>query len=274
MTSPPGWWSSARGREVDLGALGAPDPVRLLDPDRGRPVDAVELEQLVRVGGRPQEPLLEVALLDERAAAPAAAIGSLDLLARERAVVGAPVDRRHRPIGHAGLEESQEQPLVPLVVGGVGGDDLGLPGEHRAHRLELATHRLDVLHRPGERVAAALDGRVLGRQPERVEPDREEHVVAMHPTESRERVGRRHDVPVADVQVTRRVRVHRQLVPLGPRVVAQVRLVHPELGPARLPARLDRGRVVAFDPGSCVGRHGPIVPDNRGPVGGSGGAGL
>ena len=81
-----------RGLEVDLGALGAADPVRLLGPDRGRPIEAVELEQLIGVGGRPQEPLLEVAFLDEGAAAPAAAIGSLDLLAGQRPVVGAPVD--------------------------------------------------------------------------------------------------------------------------------------------------------------------------------------
>ena len=65
-----------------------------------------------------EEPLLQVALLDRRAAAPAAAVGALDLLARQRAVVGAPVDRRLRAIGQAGLQEAQEQPLVPAVVVG------------------------------------------------------------------------------------------------------------------------------------------------------------
>ena len=97
-----------RGLEVDLGALGPADPVRLLDPDRLRPVEAVEVEQLVGVLRRPQEPLLQVALLDERAAAPAAPVGALDLLARQGPVVGAPVDRRTsrgrpaRPPGTAG----------------------------------------------------------------------------------------------------------------------------------------------------------------------------
>ena len=38
-------------------------------------------------------------------------------------------------------------------------------------------------HRPVERVAAALDRGVLGGQPEGVEADREEHVVAVHPPE-------------------------------------------------------------------------------------------
>ena len=83
-----------RDLEIDLGALGPADPVRLLDADRVGPVDAAEVEQLVGVGGRAQEPLLEVALLDQRAAAPAMPIDAFDLLARQRAVVGAPIDRR------------------------------------------------------------------------------------------------------------------------------------------------------------------------------------
>ena len=112
--SPPGWMLVGRDLELDLGALGPADPVRLLDADRLRPVEAVEAQQLVGVGGRAQEPLLQVALLDQRAAAPAAAVGALDLLARQRPVVGAPVDRRHRAVGQARLQEAQEQPLVPV----------------------------------------------------------------------------------------------------------------------------------------------------------------
>ena len=110
----------------------------------------------------------------------------------------------------------QEQPLVPAVVVGSAVTTSCSQRERRAHRPELAAHVLDVRHRPGERVAAALDRGVLGRQPERVEADREEDVVAVHPAEARQRVGRRDDVPVADVQVARRIRVHRQQVVLGP----------------------------------------------------------
>ena len=185
---------------------------------------------------------------------------AFDLLARQRPVVGAPVDRRQRPIGEAGLHELQEQPLVPAVVRRIGGDDLLRPVERRAHRPELATHVLDVLHRPGERVPAALDGGVLGRQPEGIEPDREEHVDAVHPPETGERVARGDDVPVPDVQVARRVRIHGQQVVLGLVRVRQVGLVQPELIPALLPARLDDGRVVAFDTGARFGGHGSIVP--------------
>ena len=80
----------------------------------------LEVEQLVGVGGRAQVPLLQVALLDQRAAAPAVAVRALDLLARQGPVVGAPVDRRHLAIGQALLQEPQEEPLVPAVVRRVG----------------------------------------------------------------------------------------------------------------------------------------------------------
>src|SRR5439155_14675616 len=59
--------------------------------------------------------------------------------------------------------------------------------------------------------------------------------------------------PVADVDVARRVRVHRQQVELAPRIVMEVGAIEPEVGPALLPARLDRGRVVTLDPGSLAG---------------------
>ncbi len=241
------------GREVDLRAFGAPDPVRLLDADRLGPIDAVEGQQLVRVGRRAQVPLVQVALLDEGATAPAAPIRALDLFARECPVVGAPVHRRLRPIRESLLEEPQEHPLVPAVVGRVRRDHLGVPGEGRAHAPQLASHVLDVRHRPGERVTAVLDRRVLRGQSERVEADREEDVVAVHPPEAGHGVRRRLDVPVPDVQVARRIRVHRQQVVLGPGRVREIRLVQAQLRPLGLPARLDDGRVVALDPAAAIG---------------------
>ena len=199
-----------RGREHDLGALGPADPVRLLDSDRLRPVDPAEVEQLVGILRDPEEPLLEVALLDEGTAPPAASIRPNDLLPRERAVVRAPVDRGHRPVSQPRLEELQEDPLVPAVELGRRGDDLRRPLECCAHRAELRPHRLEVLRGPLGRVDAVLDRRTLGRQPERVEPHREEDVVAVHPAEPPDRVGRGGDVPVADMQIARRIGVHRQ----------------------------------------------------------------
>ncbi len=253
-----------RRREDDLAALRPADPVGLHHPDRLREVDAAVVEQLVGVLRDAQVPLVELALLDLRAAPPAVPVGAFDLLAGERPVVRAPVDRRLGSIGQPGLQEPQEQPLVPLVVLGIAGHDLRRPVEGGAHRPELAAHVVDVAHRPFARVEAALDRGVLGRQPEGVEADRQEDVLAVHPLEPGEGVGRRDDVPVADVQVARRVRIHRQqVVAIAGR--GQVRVVHAELVPARLPARLEGARVVALDAGARLGRLG---------AGGVGGVGV
>ena len=65
-------------REGDLGAFGAPDPVALHRHDVLGPVDRVEVvEQPVGVVGDAEEPLLELALLDRRAAALAAPVDDL-----------------------------------------------------------------------------------------------------------------------------------------------------------------------------------------------------
>ncbi len=242
-----------RGGEDDLGALGPTDPVRLHDPDGFGPVEAVEVEELVGVLRDPQEPLGQVALLDLRAAAPAAPLDTLDLLPGQGAVVGAPVDRRRGAVGQPPLQEAQEQPLVPAVVRRVAGDDLRRPVERRPHAPKLAAHVVDVLVGPGCRVDLLLDRGVLGRQAEGVEAHREEHVVAPHPVIAGDRVGRRLDVPVPDVEIPRRVVVHGQQVVLGPGRVSEVRPIQVELCPARLPARLDRRGVVALDPGPLGG---------------------
>ena len=106
------------------------------------------------------------------------------------------------------------------------------------------------------RVDAALDGRVLGRQAEGVEADGEEDVVAVHAQEAGARVGGRLDVPVADVQVARRVGVHREQVVLAAASVSDRSvLVQPRVGPALLPVRLDDGRLVARH-AIAVGRGG------------------
>ena len=123
-------------------------------------------------------------------------------------------------------------------------------------RPELAAHLLDVRHRPLAGVDAALDRGVLGGQPERVEADRQEHVVPVHPPVAGDGVRGGHDVPVADVQRPRRVRVHRQQVEARPRVIVEIRVVEAEIGPLRLPRGFDRRVVVALDASPLVAGHG------------------
>src|SRR4029450_9679173 len=102
--------------ERDLGALRAADPVALHPLDVLGPADLVEVvEQAVRVVGDAEEPLLELARLDEVAAALAAAVDDL-LVGQHGRVYGAPVDRRFLAIREPALEELEKDPLGPAVV--------------------------------------------------------------------------------------------------------------------------------------------------------------
>src|SRR5690606_14538889 len=98
------------------------------------------------------------------------------------------------------------------------------------------------------------------RQPEGVEAHREQDVVAAHAQEPRRSVGWSLGVPMADVQVTRRVRVHGEEVVGGLRGVVQVDLIDAAGAPALLPLRLYLGWAVAVrcSLGTAYGRFGHL----------------
>ena len=148
-------------------------------------------------------------------------------------------------VGQPQVVQLEEEPLRPLVELGIAGHRLVIPGPHSAHGTHLATHVGDVGQRPLVRVRAHLDRRVLGGQTERVEADGEEDVVALHAAIAGRGVAGRHRVPVADVQVARRVGQHRQEVEL---LAARVfdRRVQAVRFPLLLPARLDLLWIVLF----------------------------
>ncbi len=70
---------------------------------------------------------------------------------------------------------------------------------------------------PHRRMDATIDGRVLGRQAERVEAHREHDVQPLHAAHASHDVRTGGRVPVPDVQVARRVGIHGQQVVLLPR---------------------------------------------------------
>ena len=88
-------------------------------------------QQAIGVVGDLEEPLLEVARLDQGAAALAVAVD--DLLVGEHGLVdGAPLHRGLGAVGEARLVEAEEDPLGPAVVGGIAGDDLAGPVDRDA----------------------------------------------------------------------------------------------------------------------------------------------
>ena len=92
-------------------------------------------------------------------------------------------------------------------------------------------------------MGAGLDGRVLGGQPEAVEPDRAQHGVAGHGPLADDQVPEGVVADVALVGGAARVGIHAQHVQRRPGVVV-VDLIGAISGPAVLPLLLDRLWVV------------------------------
>ena len=114
--------------EVELRALGPPDPVALHRLRPLGPLEVVEgLQELVGVLGDAEEPLLEVTLDDNVARAVTRAVGQDLLVGQHGLTAGTPVDRGQRPVGQARVPETQEDELVPLDVGRVVAVDLPAP---------------------------------------------------------------------------------------------------------------------------------------------------
>src|SRR5881394_2319556 len=114
--------------EGHFGSLGAADPVALHgDHVLGPRIEQVEVgEQALGIVSDLEEPLLEPALFDRRAAALAAAVDDL-LVSEHGGVLGAPLHRSLVTMGEAALEETQENPLGPAVVLGRMGAELTRP---------------------------------------------------------------------------------------------------------------------------------------------------
>ena len=203
----------ARDHQVELGPLGAADPVALHGLDPVGPLEVVEgVEQLVGVGGDAEEPLLEVALDHQVARALAGPVGQHLLVGQDRLAPRAPVDRGDGPVGQPGLQQLAEDDLVPADVLGIVAVDLAAPvvdGAQRDERL-LQLGDAGVGEDPG--VGPGPDGRVFGRQAEGVETDRREHGLAGHGLVPDHQVAEGVVADVALVGRARRVGVHAQRV--------------------------------------------------------------
>ena len=236
----------AQGK-VDLGALGAADPVGLHLLDALGPAGELlqVVEQLLGVLGDLEVPLLKVALLGLGAAAPALTLGDL-LVGQNGLAGGAPVDRVLLAVDQALFPHLLKDPLTPAVVVGAAGLDHAIQIVGEAHALHRGKRLVHVLIRPGGSLRVVLDGGVLGRQAEGVKADGVQHVKAAHAGLTGHGIADGIVARVAHVQVTRRIREHLEHILLGLAVVGvdgkEVRVL-----PGLHPLGLNGLRVVGRD---------------------------
>ena len=236
----------AQGK-VDLGALGATDPVSLHLLDALGPAGELlqVVEQLLGVLGDLEVPLLQVALLGLGAAAPALTLGDL-LVGQNGLAVRTPVDRVLLAVDQALFPQLLKDPLTPAVVVGAAGLDHAIQIVGEAHALHRGERLVHVLIRPGGSLRIVLDGGVFGGQAKGVKADGVQHVVAAHAGLTGHGIADGIVARVAHVQVARRIREHLEHILLG---LAVVGVDGKEVGvlPGLHPPGLDGLRVVGRD---------------------------
>ncbi len=233
-------------RKADQHALGAADPVALHQPHLvGPAVERIErVQQLLRIFGDLEHPLLHLALFDRRAGAPAAAVDHL-FVRQHGHVDRIPVDLALLAFGQSRAQEIQEHLLLVLVIRGIAGREFPAPVERQPDRLQLLPHRRDVVVGPRLGRDIALDRGVFRRQPERVPAHRVQYVIAPGTHEARQHVAQRIVADMTDMDAPGRVGEHLEHVVFRPRIV----VFAGENGlvlPLALPARLGFTGVVAF----------------------------
>src|SRR3989344_2973900 len=115
--------------KVDFGSFRAAYPVFLRLLYLLRPVEGVEvLDEALRIVGYLDIPLKHL-LLHDLAVAPLTLTVYHLLVGEHSLVFRTPIDRGLLAVNQARFEKLQEEPLRPLVVGGVAGDDLTRPIE-------------------------------------------------------------------------------------------------------------------------------------------------
>ena len=224
--------------EAHPGTDRAADPVALHQPDLlGPALQPVEGgQQLVGIGRGAEEPLRQLAPLDQGPRAPAAAVDHL-LVGEHGLVDRVPVDPALLAVDEAALEHVEEHGLLVAVVAGIAGGDLARPVERQPHALELVAHLGDVGVGPGRRVDALLHRGVLGRQAESIPAHRMQHVEALGPLHPGQHVAHGVVADMAHVDAPRRIGEHLQDVVFRARRIG-LGAEHAALRPDLLPLRL------------------------------------
>ena len=238
-------------RKAHQEALGAADPVALHQPDLVRPaVERIQRgEQVVGIVGDLQEPLAQLALLHQRARAPAAPVDHL-LIGEHGVVNRVPIDLALLAVHQPLIEEIDEQLLLLRVIFRIAGGDLAAPVQRQAHALELAAHGVDILIGGCLGMDPALQRGVLRRHAEAVPSHRVQDIVALGPSVARDHISHGVIAHMAYMDASGRIWEHLQNIVFRPRFVL-FRAVDFGVIPDLAPMRFAIGGVIAFR-GHCV----------------------
>ena len=232
--------------EDDVGAEALADPVALHGLDllgpAGQLVQATQ--QFFRIGGDAEVVHGDLALLDQGAGAPAAAVDDL-LVGQHGLVDRVPVHHRVAAVGQALAHQAGEHALLVDVIVRTAGGELARPVDRDAQRLQLLAHGGDVVVGPALGVDAALHGRVLGGHAERVPAHRVQDVKALGALVARHDVAHGVVADVAHVDAARRVREHLEHVVFRTAVVDFAGLEDVGLRPGFTPLGLGVFGIVA-----------------------------
>ncbi len=223
------------------------DPVLLHQPDLFRPLIQLvqRVQQILAEIGDAEEPLRQLALLDQRAGAPAATVNHL-LIGQNRMIDRVPVDLGLLAIDQALLHEVDEQRLLTVVVIHVAGRKFAAPVQRQSHGLQLATHGGDVLVGPVLRVNLVLHGSVFRRHAKGIPTHGMQHIIAARALVAGNHIAHRVVAHMAHMNATGWVREHLKDVIF----LAAVAIVCDEdlvFVPLLLPARLGVARIITFD---------------------------
>ena len=154
-----------------------------------------------------EKPLRQLLLLNERAGPPAPAVDHL-LVGQNGMIDRVPIHFAFLAIDEPRIIESQEQPLLLMVVFGIAGCELARPIERQADALQLRAHDLDVLVGPFAGIDLLLHGCVFGGKAERVPSEGMQHAEALRPLIARDDIAHHIIAHVTDMDTPRRIGKH------------------------------------------------------------------
>ena len=195
--------------EVNLCTLGASNPVCLHGTNTLWP--ALKLvkvvEEFLSVISDAQIPLRELALLWNRAAAPALTVNYL-LVCKNSFIVRTPVNRACCTIYQTLLKHLKEDPLTPFVVLRVAGVKHAIFVVSKAHAEHGLYSLVNILMSPHRRLGIVLNSSVFCRKTKSIKAHWMQNVKATHTSLTSHSIANGVITSVTHVKIARRIREH------------------------------------------------------------------